>query len=886
MEFETVLRSDLSQPVKVQQLTGNLFSGDNKANKITVEVYNNGEPVTLSGGVTGYVIREDQKTVVISDSQGSSYTSLDGNKASVILPQSAYVKEGQVSIVVKVGTVTVGACTTYVYKSTTTQQIDPGSVVPDISTLMGYISDCIAATEDANDAAQAANDAADEAVSIAEDAVADLAEIVAPLFAVGDANDPKTYVTNEGKLYYLPNGHEATVTWANTTKLEVKVADVFDIIDQQYGVQDGRTNELLGLTDYGYDTSFSYPPGATTGTNVYEKRNKTIIQINGNPTGDYHFVKLNNEPARTASPNVLKGWGTPSYFTTGHVYRITLTRLSGTCVNSSDEQIAPVVYAYRQGESSSASTIVIEETDKMVCEFTAEEGVAYQIVLTRIINRTFTNYICSVVMQDMGDSSVLDLKKTKASVIEQTKNDPAASVSFSDGAVGFPMKASVSIDSTQNTNGYDFPWVGGNGKNLLNAKTYDETISGVTFKQNGSGMVDCSNTTTSACWYRIDQGAVDPNKALILPSGTYIFSATGLITNTYIRVTDSTGTEKDVTPTTAEQTITSDGSTAIVVNMRVQSGVAFGDSTKIYCMIRDALDDDDTWKPYSNICPIVGNTGTSITLTNGETTNTFNVTFSSITDSETIYGGILTVNDDGTGKLEITHLLSNLYTWSWSYSSSYGFRAGTSSTTAGSKIKRRAGGQSGESHVFCSNYKITNVTSAASFKALNGVISIGNSSISTYQFLISDKRFGTDATAFRTALENEGTQLVYELSDDAKANYIYYFTAEQMKILLGTNTISGNTGNVLSVTYPADTKTYIDDRNADRMIASNESSMVATRNYTAGELFTVGNTLYKATSNIENTGTIVPGTGGNCTETTVAAEIWAILNSSATGVSF
>ena len=55
--FETVLQSDLKKPVQVKQLTGNLFSADNGGNKITVEVFDNGSAATLSGGVTGYIIR-------------------------------------------------------------------------------------------------------------------------------------------------------------------------------------------------------------------------------------------------------------------------------------------------------------------------------------------------------------------------------------------------------------------------------------------------------------------------------------------------------------------------------------------------------------------------------------------------------------------------------------------------------------------------------------------------------------------------------------------------------------------------------------------------------------------------------------------------------------
>ena len=48
-------------------------------------------------------------------------------------------------------------------------------------------------------------------------------------------------------------------------------------------------------------------------------------------------------------------------------------------------------------------------------------------------------------------------------------------------------------------------------------------------------------------------------------------------------------------------------------------------------------------------------------------------------------------------------------------------------------------------------------------------------------------------------------------------------------------------------------------REDKKNIASTESSHVATRNYTAGELLIVDNVLYNVTSNTPNGGTIIEG---------------------------
>lgn len=154
--FEIWLESDLKKPVRVKQLTGNLFSADNQANLVGVKVFNDGEPASLTGGVNAYVVRADGATVTVSGT-------LTGNQATVILPSTCYAVVGQISIVVKVGTTTVGACTGYVYRSSTDAIVDPGHVIPSIDELLAQIENCRQATTAANNATSSANSAASNA---------------------------------------------------------------------------------------------------------------------------------------------------------------------------------------------------------------------------------------------------------------------------------------------------------------------------------------------------------------------------------------------------------------------------------------------------------------------------------------------------------------------------------------------------------------------------------------------------------------------------------------------------------------------------------------------------------------------------------------------------
>lgn len=156
--FESWFRQDLKKPVAVRQLTGNLFSADNAANLIGVEILNDDAPAEVSGAVMGYIIRSDGATVSV---QGT----LAGNKCSVTLPSSCYAVIGQISIVIKLGTTTVLACTGYVYQTTTDAIVDPGHVIPSISELLAKIAEMEAGTAAAEEAATAANTAATNATT-------------------------------------------------------------------------------------------------------------------------------------------------------------------------------------------------------------------------------------------------------------------------------------------------------------------------------------------------------------------------------------------------------------------------------------------------------------------------------------------------------------------------------------------------------------------------------------------------------------------------------------------------------------------------------------------------------------------------------------------------
>ncbi len=204
--FETWLKSDLSALIHVEELQGSFFTADVEGNLIGVEVFNNGQPANLAGAVTAFVIRSDDETVLINGA-------LSGNRASIILPASAYVTAGPVSIVIKVGTTTVGACHGYVHRTSTNTIVDPAHIVPSLEELLEHINDAIAAANTANTAATGANTAAASANSAA----------TAATNAAASANSAATAATNAATT--ATNAAAAANTAASTANTAASKID-------------------------------------------------------------------------------------------------------------------------------------------------------------------------------------------------------------------------------------------------------------------------------------------------------------------------------------------------------------------------------------------------------------------------------------------------------------------------------------------------------------------------------------------------------------------------------------------------------------------------------------------------------------------------------------
>ena len=94
-KIETWFNQDLKEPVKVRHLDGVVFSADNKGNLVGVNVFSDGSPVTLSGSCTGYCVLATGAQIPVAGT-------ISGNRAYIILPDSAYNVPGPINIILKI----------------------------------------------------------------------------------------------------------------------------------------------------------------------------------------------------------------------------------------------------------------------------------------------------------------------------------------------------------------------------------------------------------------------------------------------------------------------------------------------------------------------------------------------------------------------------------------------------------------------------------------------------------------------------------------------------------------------------------------------------------------------------------------------------------------
>ena len=166
----------------------------------------------------------------------------------------------------------------------------------------------------------------------------------------------------------------------------------------------------------------------------------------------------------------------------------------------------------------------------------------------------------------------------------------------------------------------------------------------------------------------------------------------------------------------------------------------------------------------------------------------------------TVYGGTLTIHQDGSGELVVDHVSRTLLnTWGWRLDGSgtdrrFALQYGALIPTAANK----------NGTYICSHLKPENLSTNSN--------AFGNFYISGGWLVINDNtNHFADLNEFKSWIESETVDIVYELATPVT----YQLTNHQvLELLKGNNVCFADCGSI-SLEYPADTKLYIDGKIAE-----------------------------------------------------------------------
>ena len=163
---------------------------------------------------------------------------------------------------------------------------------------------------------------------------------------------------------------------------------------------------------------------------------------------------------------------------------------------------------------------------------------------------------------------------------------------------------SVTLEPIQDLNGYDKPWSGGNGKNVLDLSGQSgDTVNGVTFTINNDGSIHAKGTATAQANYY-----VFPANGYVIPDGTWTLSITD-DSNIAVWVVgggnNTSGLAYAELKNGRNKTFTTSGGGIGYFIVRIPSGATIDEDIKLQIEQGSTA---TSWTPYSNICPISGHT--------------------------------------------------------------------------------------------------------------------------------------------------------------------------------------------------------------------------------------------------------------------------------------
>ena len=189
-QFVSHFVQDLREELRIRHCGSIVFNADDLSNVVSVELYDNGAPASLSGTVVGAVRCPDGATVPLTNG------AISGNTASITLTAACFAVPGQIGVGIQI--VSGSTKTTVLKAMYNVVRFETDNVIDPDSRLTISVADLV-------------DDIADAVASIPAD-YSDLLAAIAPTFSTSTAYPAGAFVWYDGTLYRFTQAHIAG-TW-------------------------------------------------------------------------------------------------------------------------------------------------------------------------------------------------------------------------------------------------------------------------------------------------------------------------------------------------------------------------------------------------------------------------------------------------------------------------------------------------------------------------------------------------------------------------------------------------------------------------------------------------------------------------------------------------
>jgi len=474
---------------------------------------------------------------------------------------------------------------------------------------------------------------------------------------------------------------------------------------------------------------------------------------------------------------------------------------SATSAAGSASASAGSATAAAASASAAATSASAAATAQTAAETAAESAGSAQTAAETAQSAAEDAQAAAETAAEQAASELSELRSTKAGIIRDSASGAVASF-IPDATVPNLLGLTLDIEPVQDLHGYDTPWPAGGGVNLLDISALTPQSSTLSFSDNKvtitawttkgyNGAIYDANHLVGGGDYYLSFHALRSSGSMndVAIVGSYVLDGVtyNAIKGTRVYVDD------EITATDLVVNFPS-GATAARFVFYINNSITVIDGMNGYFEnIILSKSPNQTWTPYSNICPISGWTEANVVVSptqNAEDGVTYSMDW---TDAAgTVYGGTL---DAVTGILTVKKYMDFALWGDLQAAGSY------------SETERRR-----------MAFSFPGGIGAARANSISNVAPYLNSTADAVHYQIGAGGLHADFYLPIGTSDTMPVQLVYELA----APIVYALDHAAVKTLLGTNNIWADTGDT-ELTYRADPTLYIERKIAAAMAAASEA---------------------------------------------------------------